>query len=202
MYSYSYDSTSSNNVFLNTTEIDDGSSWGYWTSDFTNLSNVRDLKSAWVSGNQVTPPTNYSASFSGQVIGSVTNGQNSGHIILNSDNKFNATIDIGRATITNSLIQFSDSLDNFWNGTFDANGTSNVNPQGFSSNNITGTVSLGESTPSSITAGSLSGKYFGTNGTVQSIGGEFNMTNGTTTATGNFKAREFSAPSIQSPGGE
>lgn len=181
-------SPSSGNVFLNTEEIKDGSSWGYWTSDFTNLSSVRDFKSTWVSGNQVTPSTNYSASFSGQVIGGVTNGSNTGYIILNSDNQFNATIDIGAATIRESLIRFNDSLGNSWNGSFDADGTANVNQQGFSPN-ITGTVSFGESTPSSVT-GSLSGKYFGTNGNVQSIGGEFSMTNGVTTATGNFKARE------------
>lgn len=181
-------SPSSGNVFLNTEEIKDGSSWGYWTSDFTNLSSVRDFKSTWVSGNQVTPSTNYRAYFSGQVIGGVTNGSNTGYIILNSDNQFNATIDLGAAAITKSLIRFNDSLGNSWNGSFDANGTANVNPQGFSPN-ITGTVSFGESIPSSVT-GSLSGKYFGTNGNVQSIGGEFSMTNGEITATGNFKARE------------
>jgi hypothetical protein len=173
----------SENIFSNTIEIDDGSSWGYWTSDFSNLSTIRDMKSTWVSGNQVTPPTNYRASFSGQVIGSVKNASNTGYIKLDSNNLFKATIDIGAATITNSIIKFNDSLNNSWNGTFDTLvNTANVNQQKFRSS-ITNVNNPNIS-------GSLSGKYYGTNGNVQSIGGGFNMVNGSSSANGVFKARE------------
>ena len=187
----------SKNAFLNTSEVDDESSWGYWTktiyTDSSETKNSINMKSAWISGNQVTPPTNYQASFQGQVIGGVTDENHTGYIKVDSDNQFKATIDIGSATITDSLIKFKDSLSNSWSGTFNTSGTANVNQQGFNSS-ITGTG----------TTGSLAGKYYGTNvnnaPTVQSIGGSFNMIKGESTANGVFKAREIQAtvPSIES----
>lgn len=174
----------SKNTFLNTSEIDDESSWGYWTQTLNTTSNSINMKSSWLSGNQVKPAANYKASFEGQVIGGVINESNSGYIELDSDNLFKATIDIGAAKITDSKIQFKDSLSNSWSGTFDTSGSANVNQQGFSSS-ITG---IG-------TTGSLSGKYYGTTNsdattTVKTIGGAFNMIKGESTANGVFKARE------------
>ena len=176
----------SKNVFLNTSEIDDESSWGYWTQTLKTTASSIDMKSTWLSGNQITPAADYKSTFQGQVIGGVTSGEgSSGYIKLDSDNIFKATIDIGAAKITDSKIQFKDSLSNSWSGTFDTSGVANVNQQGFNSS-ITGTG----------TTGSLSGKYYGiTNSnnttTVKSIGGEFNMTKGTANANGLFKAREI-----------
>ncbi len=174
------------NIFLNDTEIDDGSSWGYWITSSSNLSSINDMKSVWVSGNKVTPEANYSANFSGQVIGSVTNGSNTGYIKLDSNNLFKATIDIGSASITNSMIKFNDSLNGSWNGSFNTTG-SNVNTSGFSANIINNADSLSSNTtPNSM--GSIAGTYYGVENEVKSIGGTFNMSQGTSTANGVFKA--------------
>lgn len=179
------------NVFLDTQEIEDGSSWGYWINNAANKSSITNMQSVWVSGNQVVPSDNYSATFKGQVIGKVTN-TDVGYIKLDSDNLFQATINIGTASITNSIIKFKDSLGGSWNGSFDTNG-SNVNKNGFSANIINNIVDSGNSiisVPVSNSSNSLSGTYYGTNGVVQSIGGSFNMTSGSATADGVFKARK------------
>lgn len=178
------------NVFLNTEKIDDGSSWGYWITSSSNLSSINDMKSVWVSGNKVTPSTNYSANFRGQVIGSVTNGSNTGYIKLDSNNLFQATIDIGSASITKSMIKFNDSLNGSWSGSFDTTG-SNVNTSGFSANIIKNTDSLSSNTTPN-TMGSIAGTYYGVKNEVKSIGGSFNMSQETSTETltanGVFKA--------------
>jgi hypothetical protein len=193
----SFDNTK--NVFLNTTEIEDGSSWGYWTdaNSSKTLSTIRNMQSVWVSGNKVTPAADYKATFTGQVIGSVKNDSSSGYIKLDSNNLFQATIDIGSASITNSTIKFNDSLNNSWNGKFDTIG-SHINKSGFSANitnNVQNSISSSENSLSSINSpinnvsGSLSGSYYGVNNQVQSIGGSFNMNQGTSTANGVFKAK-------------
>lgn len=72
------------------------------------ISTINQLN-VWVSGNKrVIANQDYKATFSGQVIGSVS--QN-GRILLDNENSFNATIDIGSATITKSNIHFNDSLE-------------------------------------------------------------------------------------------
>lgn len=161
-------------IFLNNTEVDDGSSWGYWTNNVNELSSIQDSKSVWVTGNQVTPAQDLKATFKGQVIGGTSNSKS---IIVDSNNLFKASIDIGAAKITDSLIQFQDSSGKLWSGSFNTQGTNNINTQGFSSS-ISG---IG-------TTGSLSGSYYGTNSTVQSIGGSFEMSNSGVTANGVFKA--------------
>lgn len=142
------------------------------------------MKSVWVSGNKVTPTTNFSANFSGQVIGSVTNANNVGYIKVDSNNLFYATIDIGSSnSITNSIIKFNDSLGASWSGSFDTSG-SKISTSGFSADIISNTNSLSSNT----TTGSLSGTYYGIGTDVKSIGGAFNMIQGNSTANGVFKA--------------
>lgn len=189
----------SKNVLLNSTEVDDGSSWGYWTNDSDNLYSIKNMQSVWVSGNKVTPASDYKATFTGQVIGSAKNASNTGYIKLDSNNLFQATIDIGMASITNSTIKFNDSFSNTWNGSFNTTGTTNVNTSGFSANitnninsiqNIENSLNSLVSTPvSDSISGSLSGNYYGVNNQVKSIGGSFNMTQGASTANGVFKAK-------------
>lgn len=196
----SFDTTK--NAFLNSTEVEDGSSWGYWGKtllgdDRSSQSYVTDMQSVWVSGNKVTPPTGYKATFTGQVIGSVNHDGNRGYIILDSNNQFKATIDIGNASITNSLIKFNDSLNGTWSGVFDNTGTT-VNTSGFSANitnpqNFIPQNSISSESISSTkivsTTGTISGNYYGVNNQVKSIGGAFNMSQGVSTANGVFKAR-------------
>ena len=196
----SFDTTK--NAFLNSTEVEDGSSWGYWGKtllgdDRSSQSYVTDMQSVWVSGNKVTPLTGYKATFTGQVIGSVNHDGNRGYIILDSNNQFKATIDIGNASITNSLIKFNDSLNGTWSGVFDNTGTT-VNTSGFSANitnpqNFIPQNSISSESISSTkivsTTGTISGNYYGVNNQVKSIGGAFNMSQGVSTANGVFKAR-------------
>ncbi len=189
---YSYFAYNNPDVSTSNNEIPDDSSWGYWAEvvdpNENSISTINQLN-VWVSGNKVIANQDYKATFSGQVIGSVS--QN-GRILLDNENSFNATIDIGSATITKSNIHFNDSLERIWSGTFDTSGKANVNSSGFSSN-IEGTVKV--STTTFSTSGSLAGSYFGTinadgSQNVKSIGGTFNMTNGAnSSANGIFKAR-------------
>jgi hypothetical protein len=193
----SFDNT--NNAFLNSVEVDDGSSWGYWTNASSSLYSIKDVQSVWVSGNKVTPATDYKATFTGQVIGSVIDNSRTGHITLDSNNLFQATIDIGTASITDSTIKFNDSLNNKWSGTFNTSG-SNINTNGFSANIVSSkennSIFSTENSFNNISSpsvnnvgGSLSGNYYGVDNQVKSIGGSFNMTQGTATTNGVFKAR-------------
>ncbi len=178
-YLYKNDCTDCTNVFIETDtnkEVDDGSSWGYWTDNISSI----DYTTGWVSGNRVTPADDYKNTFTGQVIGSVSNGSNLGYIKLDNNNLFKATIDIGSASITNSAIKFNDSLNGTWNGTFNTSGSPNVNTSGFSSNIVNNSNNI---------TGSLSGSYFGIDHQVKSIGGTFFMINGLSIANGVFKAR-------------
>lgn len=172
------------NVFLNNIENIDGSSWGYWATTLNSDNPLIDMKSTWVSGNKIAPSENYNASFSGQVIGGIT-GSTTEHIKLDSNNIFQATVNIGTASI-NGSINFQDTSNTNWSGSF----LGIANKEGFTAQIVQSSLSISSDGPTII--GSLRGNYYGAKENIQSIGGTFGMSqmgsSGLSTAQGVFKA--------------
>ncbi|NOQ32388.1 MAG: hypothetical protein GQ570_14860 [Helicobacteraceae bacterium] len=169
-----------------TQSADDESSWGYWTADLDNgdgtITKV-DHRSTWVSGTatdtshvQNLIDSGASASFSGNTMGTVSDGTNTGSILMNGNNQLDIGIDFGGGVnaVTGNMAfdsQIGSETVKNWSSTI---GGGTVTNSGFNAD-------LGGG------AGSMQGAYYGT-GEVKSVGGNFNLGNGGQTAQGVFKA--------------
>jgi hypothetical protein len=167
----------------------DYSSWGYWTSSFTdgttnNLS-VIDARSAWVAGEltNASSLTDLAAkagtstpTFTGHIIGAVmdTTGLNE-HIILNSANQVNLNFNLSAGTVTGN-IAFA-TTHTSWSETI-ASGTTAATATNFSfaTTNANGGGGVGTGTYYGPNMNSVGGAFKTTqtvNSIVQSAGGVF-----------------------------
>ena len=157
---------------------DDDSSWGYWTSKFSNSSVNNDEFfvspfSTWVSGIQTSTAivnqalnatSNTRYSFEGGVIGTVLNASNGNLESIITDGsavnsvKMNFDLGGGSNSLTSSTMNFS-SANTQWN--------MNISSTGINNSGFTGSLS-----GTNIT-GSLNGKFYGS-GSIKSVGGSFN----------------------------
>ncbi len=177
--------------------LDDDSSWGYWTAEYTDTSDNQKFVSplsTWVAGVQTSTAvmdnlmdvaaTNTAYTFTGKVLGAVETTTGLEAIKVDANNIVNMTFNLGGGTNSMSGTMDFTSATTTW----DLEMTSNHGD--ISNTSFTG--SLHEATASPVT-GSFDGKYYGEttlNGvtTPKSVGGSFNVTDGTNNARGVFKA--------------
>lgn len=186
--------TSSLFTTISDTSIDNESSWGYWSVSYTDKFNdnheVVD-SSAWVAGveTDVSIITNYLdgetayLSFSGQMIGSVYDGESISSIELDENNFINLNLDFGSGTDVIGDFKFTTS-DSTWQGDINS-GT--ISATGFSSTSITDTNTESPFVDLQSNPSYLEGKFYGT-GEIKSVGGKFNFNTEDETASGVFKA--------------
>ena len=172
-------------------KLDDESSWGYWTAKFgagtsTVSTESVDPRSAWVAG--IETATSYinstqDGTFTGHVLGAVTNGSAVYPILFDANNNVSLTFSFGSGTGTfTGSMSFKDSNAQTWSTSVASGITSTT---GFTSD-ATGTGGLSSSETISV-SGAIAGKYFGT-GSVKSVGGKFYFNTATQAASGVFKA--------------
>lgn len=161
---------------------DDESSWGYWTSTFTQndeITKVVDPNSAWVAGTvtnvDVSNMNSGSYTFLGKTIGSV-NLQSGGYEQIKQDNtnivSFNFDFGAGQNIMAGSYMKFK-TASTTWN--------LNVGTSTITSNSFNGDFTGGST-------GSFNGKFYGAD-SIKSIGGKFNASDGEyNQANGVFKA--------------
>ncbi|MGB5791553.1 hypothetical protein, partial [Poseidonibacter sp.] len=163
--------------------IDNESSWGYWTSRIEDLETKEISKinaySTWVAGIQtdvsvvqelIDSTVLKQLNFSGHMIGAVVSGSSFDAIKFDSNNVINLNFNFGAGTNTFSGdYAFKTASGSSLSGNF-TNGTASNN--GFSLNDEVNTIN---------------GKYFGT-GEIKSVGGTFNFGSGESNAIGSFKA--------------
>ena len=170
---------------------DDESSWGYWTS-YSDINRY----STWVAG--VETSTDYITSlmdnassitktFSGHVLGAVTNNTNIDPIKFDSSNYANFTFNFGAGTDNFSgNMGFTTVGNQQWAVTIN-NGT--MNSSGFSSSNIIKDSNYSSAINIASSGNSISGEYYGSD--LKSIGGKFDLkdSTGVYNAVGVFKAK-------------
>uniref|UniRef100_UPI0040472929 FecR domain-containing protein n=1 Tax=Aliarcobacter sp. TaxID=2321116 RepID=UPI0040472929 len=190
-----------------TSNLDNESSWGYWTANFKDSENstIRiNPYSSWVAGNKnttyltdlISSSTIKELNFKGNIIGAIVTGTNFNAIKLDTNNLINFKFSLGNST--NSFtgnFAFDTSAGKSWSGDFAGNLTaSEFNTTSFS-NLKEVNKNLDPNTTSSLTinSSSLKGNYFGTND-IKSVGGVLNVkatnsdTNDISTMIGSFKA--------------
>ncbi|MFA7090912.1 MAG: FecR domain-containing protein [Arcobacteraceae bacterium] len=188
----SYDSV--NNTLSYDTE--DYSSWGYWTATAFDDQTTKDhlfyvdQYSTWVAG-EVTPTATIqdlinnstSYTYSGNVLGSINDGNRTAAIAMDSMNNISLTIDFGAGTFSGTMNFQEINSGGEWHATINSEGTSVISTSGFNTTNITGTGGSGD-----LTSGSIDGQFYGPN--AQSVGGKFNLVNeDNLQASGVFKAK-------------
>lgn len=168
----------------------DYSSWGYWVATEKNapIESRSYAQGYWVAGYE-TPdsiissiPANSIYTYSGNVLGTVTNGTVASPIILDSDNSFKASVEFGAAnpvtiteikfnTVNNSLLSIS------------GNSSNSSNTSTLAGNKFSGTMTEGANAVLNF-----NGKFYGPN--AESIGGVWNgdFKNEALKGTGVFKA--------------
>jgi hypothetical protein len=164
----------------------DYTSWGYWVAtEKAPTAGDSYAQGYWVAGYEspsdinVTIPANTTYSYSGHVLGTLTNGTLATPIKLDVDNSFRANIEFGAANpLTVTEMKFN---------TMDLGSVSITEPLVTSTSAISGNTFSGFATGTS-TALDLKGKFFGPN--AEAIGGAWKGTfnNGTAlSGTGVFK---------------
>jgi VCBS repeat-containing protein len=172
--------------------LDNESSWGYWTADLNNSSTLTNISaySTWVAGIQTDPDyvqalidssSIKTLNFEGHIIGAVTNAGNIDAIKLDTNNFMDMEFKLGAATNNfTGAFGFNTSAGNSWSG--DVSGA--VTASGFSggANNVfVNTVA-----PSYIESG-IEGQFYGTN-EIKSVGGTIDIDSPAGDLSGSFKA--------------
>ena len=172
--------------------LDNESSWGYWTADLNNSSTLTNISaySTWVAGIQTDPAyvqalidssSIKTLNFEGHIIGAVTNAGNIDAIKLDTNNFMDMEFKLGAATnIFTGAFGYNTSAGNSWTGYV----TGDVTASGFSGgvdNVLVNTVA-----PSYIEAG-IEGQFYGTN-EIKSVGGTIGIDSPAGNLSGSFKA--------------
>lgn len=175
--------------------IDNESSWGYWTSNSKDANNnIQNINaySTWVSGtktsvdyvqNLINSSTNTILNFKGNIIGAIQNGGSLSAIKLDTNNVTNLAFTLGSqsGSFTGDFT-FKTQAAETWSGNF--SGTANAS--GFSGTNFTNLNIAGSAV--SDYSGNIDGNYYGTN-EIKSVGGSINIINtGNGNLVGSFKA--------------
>lgn len=177
---------------------DDYSSWGYWTAtafdDQTTKANLFyvDQYSTWVAGEETLAATiaglmsgNETYTYTGNVLGSINDGNSSVAIALDAMNTINLSIDFGAGSFSGNMAFQDVNQTSVWNVNITGTGGSVTTNAGFSTSTITGSVN---SQPT-ITSGTINGKFYGPD--AQSVGGKFLIPEETgLIASGVFKAKK------------
>ena len=181
----------------------DYSSWGYWTSGFTETGGAHLVSplSTWVAGqetkdmqsalgNTITSladldalvPNTSKPTFTGHIIGAVMiPGTGLEPILLNNGNIVNIQLNLSDGAVTGDIA--FNSANSSWNQTIDVGPNSTINLSTFDN------FSFVTSDPANAAAaGNGSGRFFGPN--IESVGGTFNSFDSITSksANGVFKA--------------
>ena len=170
---------------------DDESSWGYWT----NYDDGINRHSTWIAGVETSTAyisslieniTSTTKTYSGHVLGAVTNGTIIDPIKFDSFNYANFTFNFGGGTnnFTGS-IGFKTDSNQQWAVTIN---NDTMTTAGFSSSNIVKDTNYASAVDIASTGNSINGKYYGSS--LNSIGGIFDFTDvsGNYNAVGVFKA--------------
>jgi hypothetical protein len=173
---------------------DDKSSWGYWTDQSSNVNKY----STWVAGeaetisSQVTSlmadAQTITATFSGHVLGAVTNNGSIDAIKFDNSNYANFTFNFGtQANNFTGQIGFETQSGQLWAVNI-ANET--MDSSGFSSADITKDANYGSAIDIASTGNSINGEFYGNSNELTSIGGTFDLkdSNDVYNAVGVFKA--------------
>ena len=175
--------------------IDNESSWGYWTANSKDINNnIQNINahSTWVSGTKtnvdyvqklINSSINKTLNFKGNIIGTIQNGGSLSAIKLDTNNVTNLAFTLGSqsGSFTGDFT-FKTQAAETWSGNF--SGTANAS--GFSGTNFTNLNIAGSAV--SDYSGNIDGNYYGTN-EIKSVGGSINIINtGNGNLVGSFKA--------------
>gem|GEM_PF-5935479 len=165
--------------------LDNESSWGYWTAKTNDTSNnITNINaySTWVAGtktdvnyvqNLINSSTNTILDFKGSVIGAIQNGSSIDAISLDSSNLINLKFTLGSQNGTfNGNFAFNTKNEIPWSGNF----SGVANSSGFSGTNFSNLSVSNNNVVSAdiITPNSIDGNYYGT-GEIKSVGGSIKV---------------------------
>lgn len=176
--------------------LDNESSWGYWTSNIKDTSsNIQNISaySTWVSGtktdvnyvrNLINSSTITTLNFKGNMIGAIQDGTTLDAVKLDNNNITNLSFSLGSSNGSFSGdFKFKTLSEKSWSGNFSGTATSS----GFNGTSFTN-LNINNNSISTGYSGNIDGNYYGTN-EIKSVGGSININNtGNGNLVGSFKA--------------